>query len=321
MSVAVVDWDLVVPQAVAPDGRLVVPEEVGRGQGPFACPECDSEVVWRAGPEVRRHFAHTPDSPCALVQTGESYWHKSAKARIVQVVADWLSGKKAEPRVSHVLCGHCRAQGVHPEPLSDLALGVESVKPEAHVHGLSAVPDVGLFDAEGALTLAVELVRTHAMDEAKMAAYRAASIEWLEIDAQDVLEQGGLLWRPFRTSRSPGGRCRVCGGTKGVPKPERAYVRRIVEPPNAGEGLERLVADLCARIDSGEIGEAPLGPLCTPPVHLDRKSVRYMAVVRDSLGRRVGAYEDAAYARAVVDAYNRVAEHFAAHRAEGRDRS
>lgn len=312
MSVAAVDWDLVVPQAVAQGGRIVTPREVGRKDGPFACPECDGEVVWRAGPEVRRHFAHTPDSPCALVQTGESWWHRSAKKRVAQVVSDWLERGEDEPKVEPVLCGHCAAREITATPLGDLALGVVAVRTEARFDGLSVIPDVALLDAEGEMVLAVELVRTHAMEEAKMAAYRAAGIEWLEIDATRVLD-GGPVWRPFRTSRSPGGRCVVCGSTKGVPKPEHAYVRRVDDGPHGKEGLEKMVGEVCARIDQGDVA-SPLGPLCTPPVRLDRKSVRYMAVIRDRHGRRVAAYEDAEYARAMVDAMNRVAEHFEARR-------
>lgn len=92
---------------------------------------------------------------------------------------------------------------------------------------------------------------------------------------------------------------------------------------SAYAAVDAMAARLCARIDSGEIQEAPLGPLCQPPVHLDRKTVRYRAVVRDAIGRAVEVHEDAAYARAVVDAYNRVAEHFAARRVVpmGRERA
>lgn len=85
--------------------------------------------------------------------------------------------------------------------------------------------------------------------------------------------------------------------------------------------IEQMIARLCARIDSGEIREAPLGPLFTPPAHMDRKSVRYRSVVRDSLGRAADVYEDPSGAKRMADAYNRVSEHFAEHRAQGRERA
>jgi hypothetical protein len=88
--------------------------------------------------------------------------------------------------------------------------------------------------------------------------------------------------------------------------------RRDRVAASAGTSLDAMVADLCARIDAGEIREAPLGPLCRPPVHVDRKGAPHLAVVRDTLGRRIGAYEDASYAGRVADAYNRIWHHFEA---------
>ena len=306
-----VDWDLVVPQALLADGGLVTPEQVTRQHGPFNCPECGSDVVLRWGKWVKRHFAHTAASQCSLVTASESWWHKTAKSLVVNVVRDWLTQGNREPRLSPVLCKECRQRGVEPNRLSAVIPGIARVEDEAHVPGLSVVPDVTAFDRDGRVLLAVELVRTHAMDSLKATTYRLSGIPWLEIDAEHLVNRGAFVWHPFRTWRSPSGRCEGCGREVETPDKARVHISKDGEygaTPTAELG--RHEAALVAAIEAGEYAESPFGPLFAPPASVDRKTIRFHSVVRDGLGRAVGVYEDGAYARRMADFYNRVSSHF-----------
>ena len=308
-----VNWDLVIPQALLPDGSLVTPEQVTRQHGPFRCPECRSEVVLRWGKWVRRHFAHIPDSDCSLVRASESWWHKTAKSLVVNVVNDWATQGAPEPRLFPVLCGKCERRGIEPDRLSAVVAGIVRAQEEARIPGISVIPDVAAFDGDDRVLLAVELVRTHAMDAAKVASYRAAGIPWVEIDAAHLVNKGAFAWRPFRTWRSPAGRCEICGDEAERPEKARLHVARDGEYGSTPTTkLDKREAEMLAAIDAGGYKELPFGPLFCPPATVDRKSVRFRSVVRDGRGRSVGVYEDAAYARRVADFYNRIWHHFEA---------
>src|SRR5699024_9824024 len=52
----------------------------------FYCPECKEKVIIRAGPQVRAHCAHLPESSCSLNYGGESDYHKQAKVLLYQLL-------------------------------------------------------------------------------------------------------------------------------------------------------------------------------------------------------------------------------------------
>jgi competence protein CoiA len=82
--------------AVDNDGTYVLALDVQRrDQGPFFCPECKQEVIFRAGPIKTWHFAHWPDADTCTYGGGESEEHQLAKIELYQAL-------KAVPGVEKV---------------------------------------------------------------------------------------------------------------------------------------------------------------------------------------------------------------------------
>jgi competence protein CoiA len=62
-------------------GRQVIARDVTKAEGPFACPDCQGEVILKKGVEKVHHFAHVPPFTCNF-GVGESEEHLTAKLQV-----------------------------------------------------------------------------------------------------------------------------------------------------------------------------------------------------------------------------------------------
>ena len=99
-----------VPFGLAEDGRLVARDQVEKGER-YRCPECETDLIVKAGEVRRRYLAHRVDTACEP----ESVTHKTAKLLVAQVVNDWKAGRGAVPVVERV-CAGCSATWSAPLP-------------------------------------------------------------------------------------------------------------------------------------------------------------------------------------------------------------
>lgn len=184
-----------VPLGLTPDGRIVPVAKAEVGVT-YACPACEAPVVLKHGEVVRRHFAHHADASCSA----ETALHEGTKRWLAGAVAAWRAGTGPRPVVRRY-CGHCRA-------------AIESAASERIVEArveyrtpAGRVLDVGLLDTDGALCLGIEVLVTHAVDEAK--AVDLGDLPWIEIDASEVTEPA--VWPTARVvGRVSPPRCRAC---------------------------------------------------------------------------------------------------------------
>jgi hypothetical protein len=148
-----------------------------RDRAPFRCPGCGDPLVPHLGPVRARHFAHEPGSKCPLTAP-ETALHLNAKERLLFLCAEAFSGRG---RVQvQARCPACR----RPVPLDLAALGDEA-RGEERLGGRR--PDVVVLKG-GRPTLALEVLVTHAVDEAKEVALLTLGVPAVEIDAREDWE-------------------------------------------------------------------------------------------------------------------------------------
>lgn len=152
------------------------------------CPCCNERIRWQAGKRWREHngptphVAHLPESTCPTLTSGESAEHFNAKFDL----ADKLTGLQELKATWFCVCA-CFRKGV-------VAQGWTSVTVEHRSQQTTRVPDVALLNGDGSILLAIEIVHTHAVDDAKAADYAAADIPWIEVSVSDVVQ-----WQPTST--------------------------------------------------------------------------------------------------------------------------
>ena len=158
------------PLALDPAGVLTRPDHANR-EIAYVCPACAAPVVYRHGPKVSAHFAHTAASNCNL----ETVVHKSAKRLIEQAVRDWLAGQAPSPTLV-LQCSICD----HPNR-QDLPAAVTDVRLE---HRLSSghVADVALLSGDE-IALVVEIRVSHAVDDDKA---RDLVVPFVELDGYEL---------------------------------------------------------------------------------------------------------------------------------------
>ena len=152
------------------------------------CPCCNERIEWKAGKRWREHngptphVSHLPKSTCPTLTSGESAEHFNAKFDL----ADKLTGVQELKATWFCACA-CFRKGV-------VAQGWASVTVEHRSQQTTRVPDVALLNGDGSILLAIEIVHTHAVDDAKAADYAAADIPWIEVSVSDVVQ-----WQPTST--------------------------------------------------------------------------------------------------------------------------
>ncbi len=108
-------------------GVVVDAAEVSRGDGPFLCPECKSELTLKKGPVNIHHFAHCPPFDCDW-GCGELFVHHECKREIYNALLrkklddaalerSLASGSR--PDVSFSIRGHLVAIEVQRSTLSE----------------------------------------------------------------------------------------------------------------------------------------------------------------------------------------------------------
>jgi predicted RNA-binding Zn-ribbon protein involved in translation (DUF1610 family) len=194
-----------------------------RERAPFTCPGCGDELVVRLGSIRARHFAHRPGSACPLTAP-ETALHFNAKRRLLALCEEAFSGAG---RVTLLIrCPACR----RPDPRELAGLG-DSAEEEGVVGAHRA--DV-LVSRAGLPTLAVEVLVTHAVGDAKGAALGLAGVPVVEIDAREAWER----------ETSEGGREVVCARALGFPPCATCRTLARAEADRSGGDEAAQIAEL-----------------------------------------------------------------------------
>lgn len=215
--------EFLVPFGVAEDGRLIARDMVEKGQR-YRCPECETELIVKAGEIRRRYLAHRADTACEP----ESVTHKTAKLLVAQVVNDWKSGRGTVPIVERV-CSGCSAPWTAPLPLR-----ISGAAVEATVKGRWRV-DVALTQ-EDEIVAAVEILHTHRTVGEKAS---DLPVPWTELSASAVVEEP-LLWRPVGGTK-PTKPCPSCETAAAARRVEQAQRRQALL--DLGQRLNQPVPD------------------------------------------------------------------------------
>jgi len=77
------------------EGTKCISWETEKNEGPFYCPECNSEIVLRKGKVRIHHFAHKPPVDC-IYGTGESEVHYRIKKELYEYFITQDHCKKCE---------------------------------------------------------------------------------------------------------------------------------------------------------------------------------------------------------------------------------
>lgn len=135
----------------------------------------------------RRHFHHrVGDSGC----TNESVAHLVAKELVVEAVRLHRDAEGPSPRFVRA----CAQPGCDAETEQPLPSKVRRAVTEHRLKG-GRVVDVALLGPGDLVIAAIEVLQTHAVDEAKAA---ELAIPWIEVDAITTCAARGLLLRPTR---------------------------------------------------------------------------------------------------------------------------
>ena len=194
--------DLLVPVAIDQEtGALVYPFDGSTGVR-YRCPgDCGGEVIWRRasvqdGEEVRRsHFAHLGELDA--VGCGESAQHRGAKEVVRSCLSAWWRGEGRAPEI-HYVCARCSSVRV-------FAAGTEPTQDAILEHRLPSGRVVDVWCGN----LAIEVVHTHLVDDAKASDLKADGVRWIEVTAASVLAALRLAsWAA--TSPMGAGNCPAC---------------------------------------------------------------------------------------------------------------
>ena len=189
-----------VPYGLDPTGAITGVERAARGVA-YSCPQCLSPLTLRAGQIKAKHFAHRGGGSCSY----ESVLHHAAKRKVEEVVKAWLEDAGEAPTIILPCEGNriglCNSK-LHRPLRRDR---VDEVRLEAVVGDFR--PDVVLF-YQGKAVLAVEILVSHQVDEAKAG---ASLHRWIELGAEAVLESP-RAWRPTNHSDWGKVRCEFCAG-------------------------------------------------------------------------------------------------------------
>lgn len=194
----------------------VIPAELCSPKVTYRCPllGCGGELVMAAAEsdKVRPHLRHLSGS---CTSSSESPEHDLAKRVVAERVEAWLAGGRLMPSLEYV-CGVCgTGQELRAPFFGTVGAGVEG-----STAGRRA--DV-LVQREGRAPIFVEVLVSHAVDDAKAADLAAAKVLWVELRACVVLEGGA--WK-YTRGTLPHPDCAGCARASA----ERALL--------AAEGLE-----------------------------------------------------------------------------------
>lgn len=159
----------------AAGGRVHASEFVGiapRLRGVVSCICCGERVTPKAGTQVTPHFAHMPESSCAMTNP-ETAAHFNAKMRVAEMIAKHMKFSVAH-RCSY---GHAMTSTWEWDV-------VESIAVERAV--MSRKVDVLVTSCSGLPVFAIEVLHSHAVDAEKAKDLDEADVDWVEVRADDV---------------------------------------------------------------------------------------------------------------------------------------
>jgi hypothetical protein len=173
----------------------------------YSCPLCFGEMLLRRsgsqGKGAKRpHFAH---KSLTVNCTPESALHHSFKLLLQGVINSCLSN--GEPLRFSWDCSHCNS--VH---LGNLLKRAKTVEVEYDL--VTCRPDLALLDAEGRVVVAIEIVVTHAPEEAAQKFYKDNNIVLVRIDLkseEDLMKIGAKVGHPDYVSICFNPSCKKCG--------------------------------------------------------------------------------------------------------------
>lgn len=155
-----------------------------KGEEDLRCYECDAKLFYKGEHErkrktgvthqVRAHFFHSSDSTCR----GESVSHLLAKD---------IVSKYAKFDYYHS-CGGCSKQFRVYINTND----IYTVKQEYHWRdpdNTLFIPDVAYLNEHGKMATVVEINHTHRIPDGKITALNKASIIWVEVEANDIIDK------------------------------------------------------------------------------------------------------------------------------------
>jgi hypothetical protein len=179
-----------VPFALDLHGVLVAPDDARR-RAAYRCPQCASAVVLHAGERKRRHFHHTETTRGC---TPETVAHFTAKALVARAVDAWRAGGESPVFVRKCAATGCDATARQRMPAKVARASIEHAMPSGRV------VDVALLGPADVVIAAIEVFRTHRVDDAKALDLGAP---WIEVDAAAVCASEGRVLVPIRDKFLP----------------------------------------------------------------------------------------------------------------------
>lgn len=172
---------LLIPYATAPDGRYVTPNDAARDDE-HRCPQCGDLVVLRRGEVKRAHFAHKPSATCSA----ETVEHIVAKHAVAE------AARSDRPIVVRLQCAQCRGPTWVDLPRTFNTVCIEQRLTGGRVADVALLRTLPRFQDVQTVALAVEVRKTHAVDEAK--AVDLQGVAWVEIHAAEAIADP-FTWR------------------------------------------------------------------------------------------------------------------------------
>ena len=157
-----------VPVALSKRGVRMA-SEVKQEDGPFECLECSEELILKAVDSelVRVHFSHLAARGSCGGGGGESVTHAYAKRLIAVHLHLWRFAADVGRELVSFL-KECTAY-------EELVCGVFRL-------------DVGVKDSQGVTIAAIEVKKTHAVDDAKFDTLERSKVRVFEVDADEVID-------------------------------------------------------------------------------------------------------------------------------------
>jgi ssDNA-binding Zn-finger/Zn-ribbon topoisomerase 1 len=179
--------ELLVPYGKRSDGELVHARSADRAVR-YICPECDEELVLKAGPYVTHHFAHFSSHDCV----GESALHRTAKNLLAQVIRGYGANDSGPDVKLTRRCDRCDSLFSHRVLRSRFDSAIVEYRIDQFLCDVVAL-------REGVPVLAIEVLATHAVESAKAS---SLAVPWIEVAAESVLSDP-YTWIPKNSHLKP----------------------------------------------------------------------------------------------------------------------
>lgn len=193
--------DILYSTAEMPTGQLIKARDADKG-GSYACPVCKQPFVFRKGSQKRPHFAHKVLSPNCKPETALHYSFKTLLYDKIQKHLD-----QELPLRIQWTCSSC--QEIHTGNLLKKAVQVRLE------HNLGTCqPDIALLDRNDCMLAAIEVVVTHAPEQATLKFYkqnRIALVLYSLKSDEDIERLDRDVLEPNAVNLCTNPKCPKCG--------------------------------------------------------------------------------------------------------------